>query len=195
MRQHLARHERVAAGGEGLKHAAVAIVVVGDPRDEAHFILTVRGGRLRSHAGQFALPGGRTDPGETPEQTALRELAEEVGLSLPPAHVLGLLDDYVTRAGHRVTPVVVWGERSPRLTANPDEVDDVYRVPLADLDRPGNPYLQRVPGSGRPVVHLSLLDTLVFAPTAALLYQFREVALHGREARVQQLDQPMWAWR
>jgi 8-oxo-dGTP pyrophosphatase MutT (NUDIX family) len=178
-----------------LRRAAVALTVVGVDHGEACFVLTVRRGTLRRHAGQYALPGGRMDPGETPEAAARRELAEEVGLLLPHEAVLGRLDDYETRSGHLITPVVLWGTEDPCLAPNPTEVAAVRLVPLAHLDRTGNPRLTRIAESDRPVISLSLLDTLVFAPTAAALYQFREVALHGRHVRVAHLEQPVFAWR
>lgn len=106
-----------------MKHAAVAITVVnrqGDANigaipfapaqaDQAAFILTIRTAKLKNHAGQRAFPGGRIDPGESPERAALRELQEEVGIALPPENILGRLDDYATRSGFVITPVVVWG--------------------------------------------------------------------------------------
>lgn len=184
---------RLEAGN--LRHAAIAVAVVGYRRGEACFVLTLRGTGLSSHAGQFALPGGRIDEGEDPPTAALRELQEEVGLTLPPDAVIGWLDDYETRSSHLITPIVVWVEDASRLAPNPAEVDEVYLVPLADLDRPGNPHLSLASGSSDPLVYLSVLDTMVFAPAAAILYQFRDVALHHRATRVAHLAQPRWAWR
>src|SRR4029450_10505388 len=94
-----------------LKHAAVAITLVEteDGSGETALILTGRVAGLRSHGGQWALPGGRIDAGETPAHGALRELAEEIGLALTPDDILGTLDDYPTRSGYLITPLVVWG--------------------------------------------------------------------------------------
>ena len=83
---------------------------------------------MNRHAAQWALPGGRVDPGETAEQTALRELDEELGVRLPPDAVLGRLDDYATRSGYVITPVVVWGGAGLELRPNPDEVAHAYRI-------------------------------------------------------------------
>jgi 8-oxo-dGTP pyrophosphatase MutT (NUDIX family) len=175
--------------------AAVAIVLVPDDDGRACFLLTRRAATLRAHARQWALPGGRLDAGESPEAAALRELHEELGLALGGDAVLGRLDDYPTRSGFVITPVVVWGEGAAEPTLNADEVARVYRVPLDDLDRPEVPILVTIPESERPVIQMPLLGTLIHAPTAAVLYQLREVVLHGRATRVDHFEQPVWAWR
>lgn len=171
--------------------AAVLIAIV--DRDGAQGIwLTERALGLRAHAGQLALPGGRLDPGEDPEAAALRELHEELGVDLPRSAVLGLLDDYPTRSGYVMTPVVAWVGNAPDLTPNPAEVAAVHWIPLAELDV--EPRLVPVPGSDRPTIQLPMLGGHLHAPTAAILYQFREVALHRRPTRVDHMDQPRFAW-
>ncbi len=159
------------------------------------FLLTRRAAGLRAHARQWALPGGRLDDGELPVAAALRELREEVNLTLDESSVLGVLDDYPTRSGFVITPVVVWATVGAAPVANPDEVAGVYLVPLADLDLPDVPRLVSIPESDRPVIQVPLLGTLVHAPTAAVLYQLREVVMHGRPTRVDHFEQPVWAWR
>jgi len=190
----LAGFERRAAPPDGRRPAAVAVVILPDEGGRACFLLTRRAASLRAHARQWALPGGRLDPGETAETAALRELDEEVGLRLDATAVLGLLDDYPTRSGFLITPVVVWGGPDAAPAPNPTEVASVYRVPLADLDAPGVPRLVSIPESDRPVIQLPILSSLIHAPTAAVLYQFREVAVHGRPTRVDHFEQPVWAW-
>lgn len=194
---HLRRFERRPLSPEGATPAAVAAVITGDEAGRACFLITRRSRRLRSHAGQWALPGGRVDPGETPEEAALRELREEVGLALPRESVLGCLDDYPTRSGFCITPVVVWAGTSRALTPNPEEVAAVYRVPLEELERPEVPRLRRIPQSERPVISIPipLLRAEINAPTAAVLYQLLEVAIRGRPTRVSHYDQPVFAWR
>jgi 8-oxo-dGTP pyrophosphatase MutT (NUDIX family) len=157
-------------------------------------LITRRTAGLRSHSGQWALPGGRREAGENAEGAARRELAEETGLPTGPGDVLGVLDDYATRSGYLMTPVVIWGgSGSPQLRPNEAEVAGMYLIPLADLDVP--PRLLRIPESDRPVLQLPLLGRFVNAPTAAIIYQFCQVALHGLATRVAHYDQPVFAWR
>lgn len=177
-----------------LKAAAVAVTLLADEEGRACFVLTRRAARMRAHSRQWALPGGRLDHGETAVQAALRELAEEVGLEAGPERVLGLLDDYPTRSGYVITPVVVWAHRDARLTPNPAEVAEVYRIPIAELEHPEVPQLRRIPESPREVISIPLMGTNVHAPTAAVLYQLREVAIWGRTTRVAQYEQPVFAW-
>lgn len=178
-----------------LKLAAVAITLVpSDDGREAAFLLTRRASTLRGHAGQWALPGGRCDEGETLETAALRELSEELGLTLPPSAVLGVLDDYPTRSGYAIAPVIVWGGTALELTPNPDEVAHVYRIPIREIARDGAAEFIAIPESERPVIRLHFGERHVHAPTAALIYQFTEV-LAGRVTRVAELEQPVFAWR
>lgn len=192
---HLAGFARQACPPGDRVAAAVALAVVDDDSGTACFVLTRRAARLANHGGQWALPGGRLDPAESPEEAALRELREEVGLRLPATAILGTLDDYPTRSGFVITPVVVWGGPAARLEPDPTEVASIHRVPLHELERPGLPHLRRIPESERPVISIPLVGTHIHAPTAALIYQLREVALHGRETRVAHFEQPVFAWR
>ena len=194
-RRHLAAFPRRGAALDGRRAAAVAMALVADEAGRACFLLTRRTPTLRAHAGQWALPGGRIDPGESAEAAVRRELEEELGLAVPPDTVLGALDDYPTRSGFVITPIVLWVAGAAALTPNPAEVAKVYRVPLADLDHPDVPRLVRIPESDRPVIQVPLLGNLIHAPTAAVLYQTREVLLHGRPTRVDHFEQPVWAWR
>jgi mutator protein MutT len=181
-----------------LRRAGVAIVVVrNETGDEAAVLLTKRPESLRRHAGQWALPGGRLDEGETPEQAALRELHEELRLELQPDAILGLLDDYPTRSGFRITPVVVWGGVVKRIDPDPVEVAFAVRVPFSQLDSPAIPRLRPTEDGKPPVLSapLPIMGSEVYAPTAAMLYQFREVAMRGLATRVAHFDQPRFAWK
>jgi ADP-ribose pyrophosphatase YjhB (NUDIX family) len=161
----------------------------------AAFLLCRRPSNLRRHPGQWALPGGRLAAGETPLDAALRELDEELGLRLGPDSVVGWLDDYATRSGFVITPVVLWCDGDPTLTPDPGEVLAAYRIGLqALLD--SEPRFIAIPESERPVLQLPLGNDLIHAPTGALLYQFREVALRGRIGeRVDHVEEPVFAWR
>lgn len=190
----LGTFERRAYPRSCLKAAAVAVTLLADDQQRACFVLTRRAARMRSHSRQWALPGGRIDHGESAVQAALRELCEEVGLEVGPERVLGLLDDYPTRSGYVITPVVIWAHREATLTPNPSEVAEVYRIPIADLEHPEVPQLRRIPESTRPVISIPLMGTNVHAPTAAVLYQLREAAVWGRSTRVAHFEQPVFAW-
>jgi 8-oxo-dGTP pyrophosphatase MutT (NUDIX family) len=191
-RANLAAFDRRAAPLEGRKAAAVALVLLPDAEGRGCFLLTKRAPTLRAHTGQWALPGGRMDVGETPEVAALRELDEELGLKLSGDKLLGLLDDYPTRSGFVITPVVFWADDPGALSPNPAEVARVHLVPLEDLDAPDVPRFISIPESDRPVIQVPLLGSLIHAPTAAVIYQMREVVSHGRSTRVDNLEQPLW---
>ncbi len=162
----------------------------------AAFLLCRRASRLNAHARQWALPGGRIDPDESPEQAALRELSEELGVELAADSVLGCLDDYPSRSGFVITPVVIWASGMVELHPHPAEVANVYRVGLHELHRADSPRFVEIPEGDRPVVQIPLGGSLIHAPTGAVLLQFRWVCLDGLiNARVDHLEQPVFAWR
>ncbi len=90
---------------------------------------------------------------------------------------------------------MIWAGDVAHFEPDPEEVVAVYRVPLCELDRPDVPRLRSIPESDRPVISIPLLGTHIHAPTAAILYQLREVAVWGRDTRVAQFEQPVFAWR
>jgi 8-oxo-dGTP pyrophosphatase MutT (NUDIX family) len=180
----------------GLKRAAVAVTLVesDDGSSETAFVLTLRRRDLRTHKGQYALPGGRCEEGEPPVASALREVEEELGLRLGADDVLGMLDDYPTRSGYLITPIVIWAEQTGALLPNPEEIASVHRIPLAEIARAGAIDFITIPESERKVIRIRMNGALVHAPTAAVIYQFHEV-LAGRHTRVGDLEQPVFAWR
>src|ERR1700682_2389637 len=106
---HLNAFERRALPVDGRRAAAVAGVLLRDEAGGACFFFPRGGAGRRHHGTPWALPGGRLEPGESALEAARRELSEEVGLALGPDAALGLLDDYPTRSGFLITPVVFWG--------------------------------------------------------------------------------------
>jgi 8-oxo-dGTP pyrophosphatase MutT (NUDIX family) len=199
-------HDREPLAGERIDMTMVPGAVLdhlGRPLDGqmvgvaggAAFLLCRRASRLNRHAGQWALPGGRIDAGETALDAALRELDEELGIRLPPSSALGWLDDYATRSGYRISPVVLWGGADLALAPAPDEVLAVYRIGLHSL-LACEPRLVTIPESNRPELQLPLGNDLIHAPTGAMLLQLRQVALLGRAGeRVDGYEEPVFAWR
>ncbi len=195
--ERLARFSRKSIDNHQLLRAAVAFVILDDDKGKAaSFLLTRRPKHLKRHGGQYALPGGRIDLGETPKEAALRELSEEVGIRIDQSSVMGLLDDYQTRSGFIITPVVVWAGHIQKLYPDANEVAKTFRIPLADLRCPSIPVLEESSEGNYPVLSVPLksLGHRVFTPTAAIVYQFREVVLFNRTVRVAQFDQPRFAW-
>lgn len=198
-----------AVGDHARRAAAVAVAVTeegfgaalpGLPQhaawsERAALILTRRSEQLRDHAGQWALPGGRIEAGESPEQAALRELAEEVHLILDATAVLGRLDDYVTRSGFVITPVVVWAGAAREIAPNPAEVQSIHRIPVDEFLRTDAPMLDAGIDPARPVLRMPVGRSWIAAPTAAVLYQFRELCIEGRATRVAHFEQPEFAWK
>jgi mutator protein MutT len=206
---HLSGFAVQAAHAPGLRSAAVAVAIadegggaalqgIREPAGwstAAALLLTRRAGSLRAHAGQWALPGGRIDEGETPEQAALRELREEVGLVLDADSVIGRLDDFVTRSGYVITPVLLWAGEARALTPNPREVESIHRIPVTEFLRGDAPMLELRDDSEHPVLRMPVGDSWIAAPTAAVLYQFRELCIWGRATRVAHYEQPHFAWK
>jgi 8-oxo-dGTP pyrophosphatase MutT (NUDIX family) len=189
----LAAFRSIQLPGAGLKPASVALALVLQG-DVPCLLITRRAPNLRSHAGQWALPGGRRDPGESTPDAARRELLEETGVTIGPGDVLGVLDDFATRSGYLMTPVVLWGGPvSATMRRNASEVAGIYVIPVADFDV--TPRLLAIPESPRPVLQLPLLGGWLNTPTAAIIYQFCQVALHGLATRVSHYEQPVFAWR
>jgi 8-oxo-dGTP pyrophosphatase MutT (NUDIX family) len=188
----VAGFERVPISRPGLRAASVAVCVL-LREDVPGLLITRRAAGLRRHAGQWALPGGSREPGESVPDAALRELREETGVEVGAGEVLGVLDDFATRSGFLITPVVVWGGPVGTLTKQAAEVARIHVIPLADFDRP--PELLRIPESPALVLRLALLGGYVYAPTAAIIHQFCQLALRGLTTRVAHFEQPVFAWR
>lgn len=182
-----------------LRHAAVVLAIVEDDRKLGHasILLTRRPKTIARHSGQYALPGGKVDCGETSVQAALRELHEELGVDADPDGVLGRLDDYPTRSQFRITPIVVWLGSSCALAPNPHEVARVFKISFAELDSEAIPVFEPGVEADRPILcsEFPTLGRRMYSPTASIMYQFREVAIRGLSTRVAQYDQPRFAWQ
>ena len=195
----ITRLQRIEIEGDtGLRRAAVAIVLTSAPdSDEACILLTRRPVTLKRHSGQYALPGGMLDPGEDSLQAGLREMEEEIGLSLKPSNMIGMLDDFGSRSGFCITPIVFWAGPHAVLTPAPDEVAVIFHIPLDELNDPRIPLMSDVEGTEKPVFSAPLptVGHEIYAPTAAMLFQFREVALRNEMTRVGHIEQPQFAWK
>lgn len=194
---HLAGFETRLIDDPDLRPAAVAIVVTTASDGAPAILLTLRPARMGRHSNQYALPGGKVDPGETSEQAAFRELSEELGLDLPTDALLGRLDDYPTRSGFRMSPFVLWAGPDAAITPAPEEVASVHHIPFAELDSDAIPHFAPGQTEDRPVLfsRFPALGTEMYSPTASIIYQFREVALRGQATRVAHFDQPRFAWK
>jgi 8-oxo-dGTP pyrophosphatase MutT (NUDIX family) len=194
IRARVVAHQPTSAQpGPGARRAAVAAVLA-QHRGRPVVLMIKRAARGRN-PGQYALPGGRLEPGETAAQGALRETEEEIGLPARHLDVLGPLDDFVTDSGFVITPVVAALTSPQSLRRAPEEVAAVLPIPLDRLTDPDLPrWLAR--DGAPPLLQMPLRRGLVVhAPTGALLWHLREVALLGRAHRLGTVAQPHWTRR
>lgn len=195
LEQNLARFEARFEARPELRRAGVCIVITDDEHGSPCLLITRRPTTLRRHPGQWALPGGRLDPGESALEGGLRELDEELGIALAPESLLGELDVYETRSGFAIQPLVLWGGPGCEVVPDPHEVASWHHIPFSELEKPEVPQLHRIPESDRPLIVLPIIGAHINAPTAAILYQFVEVAIRGKDTRVAHYDQPVFAWK
>lgn len=132
LRESLSRHEREVMSWPGFRQAAVLVPLL-RAEDGLRLLLTVRSTGLSNHAGQISFPGGRLDDGETVEEAAIRETAEEIGIAVHPEMLVGRLDDHPSPARYIVTPVLALIDWPQRMVLEPAEVAEVFTVPLNDL--------------------------------------------------------------
>ncbi len=157
------------------RHAAVLVPVVARAGG-LFLVLTQRAAHLRDHSGQIALPGGKIEPGETPHDAALREAFEEIGLAPEAVRPLGYLDPYLSGTGFLVTPVIGLVDPEAGLRPNPEEVADVFEVPLAFLMEAARYQLRSREWQGRLRYFYALPfgERLIWGVTAGILHNLRE---------------------
>ena len=163
--------------------AAVLVPLIEHP-EGLSLLLTLRTRHLRKHAGQIALPGGRSEPGETPWQTALREAHEEVGLDPELVDVVGLSEPFWARSGYLITPVVGFVKPGFRVSPNPAEVDEVFEVPFDFVMDAGNHRMEpqtTAEGIQREVLAMPYQDRYIWGMTAMML-QVLHTRLYGASA-------------
>ncbi len=164
--------------------AAVLVPLVSH-QDGFTVLLTQRAADLRAHAGQISFPGGRIDPEDkSPEDAALREANEEIGMPHHAAEIIGRLDTYEVRTGFAVTPVVGLIEPGFDMVYEPGEVADVFEVPLSFVLDPANHerHSRIIRGKRRYFYVLPYEDRYIWGATAGMLVNLYEV-LTGDKAR------------
>ncbi len=173
--------------------AAAVSVIAFDVEAVPSFCLIKRARRGRN-AGQWALPGGKVEPGESPQDAALREASEEVGLPAG-SRVLGRLDDMATTSGFVIAPFVVAAPDGWRPRAADAEVHACFEFAVPDLL--GDDVVRwATVDDGPPLLQMHVAPgTRIHAPTGGILWQFRQTALLGQEVSLAGLRQPEFTRR
>jgi 8-oxo-dGTP pyrophosphatase MutT (NUDIX family) len=171
-----------AATLDRLRPAAVLVPLM-NRSEGLSVLLTRRSEALRTHAGQIAFPGGRSDPGDLDViDTALREAEEEIGLERQHVEPLGFLDEYPTVTGYRVTPVVGLVDPSARVVPDGREVAEILEVPLSFLMDPASfrhTHLLRDDGIEVPIIEILYGPYRIWGATAGMLRNFYDKVRGG----------------
>jgi 8-oxo-dGTP pyrophosphatase MutT (NUDIX family) len=198
LRERMAQFQPIeGASPDDLRSAAVGIVLgYWASALPLCFLLIQRSSALSSHAGQYGLPGGKVEKGESFEQALIREVNEEIGLDIGAQHIIGRVDDYGTRSGYSIRPFVVWYGADMVPTPDPGEVACLLHVPVSALTGPAIPTLLTFPGVEKPVIQLPLGgERVIHAPTGAILFQFGQWVMRGTRVRSDAYSEPSFAWK
>ena len=166
---------------KSLTPAAVLVPLI-NRLDEVTVLLTKRTDHLNNHAGQISFPGGRMDKNDrNPEQTALRETEEEIGLTAKQIEIVGQLDDYVVGTGFIVRPIIGFIEPPFKLTPHEFEVAEVFETPLSFLTNPSNFVRQsrEIGGSKRSYFVVQWNDYFIWGATAGMLRNLSQRLWNG----------------
>lgn len=154
----------------GRVDAAVLVPVTDAPVPE--LILTRRASHMTSHAGEVAFPGGKRDPDDRSViATALRESHEEIGLEPGQVEIVGSLDTFVSRVGLRVQPIIGMVPPDVPLVPSPDEIESIFRVPLAFFltEKPVYTHRFRFMGQDVTVPSFNYGDYVIWGLTAFMI--------------------------
>jgi 8-oxo-dGTP pyrophosphatase MutT (NUDIX family) len=198
LRERMAQFQPLeVASADDLRPAAVGIVLgYWASALPLCFLLIQRSSALASHAGQYGLPGGKVQQGESFEQALIREANEEIGLDIGTQHIIGRMDDYSTRSGYSIRPFVVWYGAGLLPTPDPGEVACLLHIPVSALTGPAIPTLLTYPGAEKPVIQLPLGgERVIHAPTGAILFQFGQWVIRGTRVRSDAYSEPSFAWK
>ncbi len=172
--------EKILKPGPDAKRSAVLIILVPGPDRKPSVVLTLRSKALQHHSGQISFPGGMAETDETPEETALREAREEIGLNTSNVSILGRLTElYVFASKSIVTPVVAWMPETPKLTPNDGEVEEILLIPLEELISGKHIAVERwnFHGSVAEVPFWKIHATPLWGATAMILSELLDVLI------------------
>ena len=190
LKEHLpgqSAHSKLLPPGRVLKAAphdsnrvkdSSVLLLLYEEGDELNVLLIKRPDHMKHHAGQIALPGGRIEAGESPEQTAIRETFEEIGVQVDQIEVLGRLSEfYVEVSRFQIHPVVGWLKSKPVIDMNPNEVEKVLCFPIRKFKPPYDSIeLETITGR-LDVPCIKYEKEIIWGATAMILSEFYDLLM------------------